>query len=309
MKPGEINHGFDPTEAEPWTSVGVGSTNEIVQLFIYDPYTEYVSNIVLVVRASDTNNVSVTQTNGFTDGDNPLTIIGKEATSNATIEVRVQGMTNAIAALHVMVLPWITNSIGIYRIVDTNSPGTSPVGGPAATNIIATLNSVYTQACVHFTLATNLDMHISYDLFRDGKLEEWEKQVVRAAITNHATWSEHRRVHLLRRSANSKEFGFARVGFPWAVAFTHDTGLNLPLPTNLVLVTVAHEVGHQLGLSTRNDLQPDGKRENHDLGTPPSGTAALMRQYWDKPPPPPEPRWMRHDDWKKANLEAEARTR
>ena len=24
MKPGEINHGWDPTEVEPWTSVGVG---------------------------------------------------------------------------------------------------------------------------------------------------------------------------------------------------------------------------------------------------------------------------------------------
>jgi len=319
-KEGKINHGFDPTEGEPWTSVGVGSTNQIVQLqisssFYWPPVSP--PAIELVVRADSTNKVSVTPMTGL-GGTNNLTIIGKLPTTNAVIEVRVQGMTNALATLHVMVLPWVTNSVGIYRVEDPASTNTWHVGGPAAADIISTLNGIYTQACVHFTLATNTIVNLGYDdgQVRDSATRAYTNNVIRrlfaigkngmmelgeepTELNEDAQWTGQRRVFLFNSGnityGGSQWRGYARLGARWCVVFSGDCGeLLTPFVT-------AHEMGHQLQLSTRNN---DGKY--HDCGTPPNDTGILMRPTVSGSA---EMRWMRREDWDKANREAEARTR
>jgi hypothetical protein len=276
-----------------------------VQLSVLeDGNVPYVSNIVLFVSAEDAAKIDVSPNSGFTNGLNDLTITGKLPTSNAVIEVRVQGMTNAIAALHVMVLPWITNSIGIYRIVDTNSSLTAPVGGPNATNIINELNSVYSQACVRFVLTnTNTadsSTHFGYDsmslripdrLPHSGAMEYGEEP---EDLDNDNLWSGQGRVFLLREGNIGNVGGYTRdIGMKWCVVFTHNTNPRTSL-------AIAHEVGHQLNLSTRGN--PSNKY--HDEVAAPSGTGALMRRGLNVPAPNPEGRWMRWQDWQQANSNA-----
>jgi len=316
---GKINYGFDPTEAEPWTSVGVGSTQQVVQLNIgsgTDP-----SKISLAVPASD--KVWVSQTNNFSLDANPLTISGLSPTNDATVVVHYSGLTNAIAALHVMVLPWITNSIGIYEIEDPQSTNTWQVGAPSATNILNELNSVYTQACVHFELAnltpTNVVVNYSYDnggettdalekwfFPGDGKMETCEMNSTNLVnfLDLFSSNKASECVYFFRRSGMRSTLGWTPPRSMWSGVLTHKLdGTSSPLIT----LIVAHEVGHLLDLSTRDDVEDDGERNGHDLGTPPSGTGMLMRPFIDKPALEPEPRWMRHDDWWKANDTAGAR--
>jgi len=302
-----VFHGFDPTEAEPWTSVGVGSTQQVVQLNIgsgTDP-----SKITLAVQASD--KVWVSQTNNFSLDVNLLTISGLSPTNDATVVVRYTGLTNAIAALHVMVLPWITNSIGIYEIEDQQSTNRWQVGAPSATNVINELNSVYAQACVYFKLAdltpTNLVERCSYDnggdepkiwMAGNGMIDECEitsTNLVRwlnIISSGTATWC----VYFFRNSGMLDTWGWTQPNCSWSGVCMHANPplwKDNPYPS---LVT-GHEVGHLLQLCTRND---DGKK--HDQGTPPSGTSTLMRKEIDEKPQ--ESRWMRHDDWWQANKKA-----
>ena len=59
--------------------------------------------------------------------------------------------------------------------------------------------------------------------------------------------------------------------------------------------SLAHEFGHYLGLSLKNS-----DFDYHDGGPYPNGTIALMKAG--------DPgRWMRHEDWRKANEQAKAK--
>jgi len=300
----DINQGFDPTEVEPWVSVGVGSTNQNLQILIEG------GDVELAIKAGDEGKVSVTPTNDFSDSEwTGLTIIGKSATPNAVIEVRKRGLTNAVAALHVMVLPWITNTVAIYRVEDQESEGTRPVGGPAAAEIIAGLNSIYTQACVQFSLLSNALVNIVYDdgkvrdtarnaysnsvpalyaFKKNGKLELGEEP---SELEQDSQWGGNCRLFLFKSSGITYGGGqpwagyCRRGGVRWSVVFSGD------IADVVTPFVAAHEMGHQLELSTRND---DGR--NHDFGPVPSGSHALMhKSVWDYS------RWIRRRDWKQAN--------
>lgn len=62
---------------------------------------------------------------------------------------------------------------------------------------------------------------------------------------------------------------------------------------------IAHEVGHALGLSTREIVVSEilGITDNHDSETVPVGTRSLLRAGPSGPPG----KWMRHEDWRTAN--------
>jgi hypothetical protein len=67
---------------------------------------------------------------------------------------------------------------------------------------------------------------------------------------------------------------------------------------------LAHEVGHKLGLSTRGTKELNPTRAYHDNGKYPGGTFSLM---WNLPGDlsPGMGRWLRHEDFIKANTFAE----
>jgi hypothetical protein len=67
---------------------------------------------------------------------------------------------------------------------------------------------------------------------------------------------------------------------------------------------VCHEFGHWLKLSTRGERDPNGNQLTfHDNDRCPAGTVPLMREGTVGAPG----RWMRHEDWKRANERAQER--
>ena len=314
VKDGRINEGFDPTGGEPWTSVGVGSTNRIVQLVIGGELSP--TNFELVVTEG-ADKVSIQPTGNLT-ASNELTIVGTGESADTRIEVRLKTTQTPLATLHVMVLPWVTNSIGIFEIVDPESSETCPVGAPSATNVINELNRIFAQACVCFQLIdltpTNLSVNYRYDnggdiglpaMVGNGRLDRCEKDSngLNAFLDTLAWGMAHWCIYFFRDSGMHDVAGWTPLEpseHGWSGVFTHQYGETIAL----VLWNTAHEIGHCLGLATRND---DG--EGHDLGAWPAETGKLMRPYLDKPPPPPEPRWMRHEDWAEANYWAKERAK
>jgi hypothetical protein len=147
-----------------------------------------------------------------------------------------------------MVLPWVTNSIGIYRVEDPESEGTRPVGGPSAAEIIGELNHVFRQACVYFTLAADTSTDIVYDTAppvpRNGKLDATEvstQTVLYGSLTNNVLWSGQCRMFLFKRYWRHDVTGQTEQGAPWSMVFTH--GLDGELDPADVLHTAAHEMG------------------------------------------------------------------
>lgn len=294
VKEGKVNHGWDPTGTEPWTSVGVGRTNQIVQLVINGTISP--SDVVLVSSTPD--KVTVSPTNNL-DAQTDLTIIGLAAITNASIEARLRGSTNTLATLHVMALEWQTLSIGVYAITDGMSMATAPVEF-STDAILTNLNDAFQQACIDFVLTNSFTTNIVYDVYhwtengtlesrQDGDFQAEEKTPIQ--FLNSSLWSGKARVFLFKSCGERKLVrGYTpSQGADYSVVYTSNAAERVSL-------TVAHEVGHQLKLSTRDD---DPKNPHHDLGTPPSGTGTLMRPRIFIPPE--EPRWIRREDWKKAN--------
>jgi hypothetical protein len=300
-RPGEINHGFDPTEVEPWTSVGVGRTNEVVQLVVEPasvlPYVE------LVAVAS--NLVSVTP-QSVTQSPQNLTIYGLSATSDTKVELRWKPNHVPLSPLHTMVLMNRTLSVGIYRIEDPISGATRPVGGPPESSVINTLNQIYKQTCITFSDANTSSQtnSIVYDGTCtagavDGKLQDCERPL--ALVTN--VWAGQLRVFFFKNSGIS--YSTPSSFFVHGVSYKNDIlGIwlySIVFADTMVENTVAHELGHQLGLAAKN---PDSG--GHDTGATPAGVEHLMKSgqpvggIW----PVPTGQWLRHEDWQEANSTA-----
>ena len=300
-KAGEINHGFDPTEIDPWTSMGVGSTNQIVRLSLGGSID--ISNIVLV--ASDTNKVTVFPTNNLSV-TNDLTIIGVAADTNTLIKVCLLGSTNAIATLHVMALPWRTNSVGIYRVTDSVSTNTVPEGAPTDNEVLTTLNDAFRQACVTFTNAIpgnpSTNMFISYDTYPcDSKMQTNEMAEVTAAA---ALWPGQLRVFFIKQSDIpyendlSKRVRGATPDAPGKNSFVFT--VNCTSAGDNISWVAAHEIGHTLKLSTRPNDWSKGK---HDIGPygDPNKRGLMQPGLCNKVIQNIRSLWLWHEDWWQAN--------
>jgi hypothetical protein len=241
--------------------------------------------------------VSVTPSNEFTQAATVLTIHGGATAGNTVIEARIKGSNVVLDRLNVMVLPTRHLTVGIYRIVDPDRPGTGPVSGQTDESLIASLNEIYRQTWIEFTLVASATNNFIYDANQDDKLQVTEQPV--SLATN--TWAGQVRVFLFKNS------GVAYQGYPnsFVRGFTPDVfGQSLysvVFSSEMVENTFAHEVGHQLNIPVR-----DSAPGEHDPGPWPEGEEGLMKSgapvgnVW----PVPTGKWLRQEDWKEANDKA-----
>jgi hypothetical protein len=259
-----------------------------------------VNKIKLRIAPGDTNKVDITPKT-FTAGETNLTLIGKNTAGIATIEaVLTSDESQVVARLKVHVFEERTVSVGFYRITDPDSADTAPVGGANADAILATMNEVFKQCGVKLTKAVeNNEVERQFDTTpKDGKFQLAEESALTPATLNQGQL----RVFLVKESGITYDEdsphlvrAYANPPLKWAIAFTINCGDHLAL-------IVAHEIGHLLMISTQNS---DGN--DHDQGPyPDQNTPSLMRKGTDDQGNPlaSPGRWLRQQDWKKANTSA-----
>jgi hypothetical protein len=258
------------------------------------------NKIKLKVAQGDTNKVDINPKT-FTAGETNLTLIGKNTAGIATIEaVLTSDESQVVARLKVHVFEERTVSVGIYRVTDPNSPDTAPVAAANSAAIIATLDDVFKQCGIRFTNAVNAEAERAYDVDpQDGRyndttaerngllLETFNQGQLRLILIKNSgiVYPENQNAYV--RATNLERI---------SLLFVTQCGEHLS-------IIAAHEIGHALGLSTKNNA---GDNENHDEGPYPEGTISLMQAGRDaqgniRPHPG---RWLRQEDWKLANTKA-----
>jgi alpha-tubulin suppressor-like RCC1 family protein len=315
----EINSGFDPRSGGngdggpgsiPWASVVKGSTRDVVKLVM--PYHADRIRLTVVADPDQPLEVDVDQKNGFTDGDNTLTLIGltgTDAPTTATIEAHIVDEhgadTGRVAAkLRVMALPPRTVSLGIYRVADPSAtPKQTPPLVPSDETIRKRLNDVFAQAGIQFQVVdSQVFSNLPFDTYTsskvtapDGLVQEEEFDIISGLLP---TRSATARLILANISGDSL---YQNDLPPYIRGDTHRESQNASIvfTTNSGGVSdlvATHELGHLLGLSVATPS------DNHDQGPAPSATlptfGALMHQGQGTDQPG---LWISHVDWKVAN--------
>jgi hypothetical protein len=140
----------------------------------------------------------------------------------------------------------------------------------------------------------------------NGRFDSGEKPFADSVMMNDPNWEGNSRIFLYKEQGTIPSPAY------------EGSGIFIPAPPRWCVVCAAspkyekltgkqwnpswgirHEVGHTFGLATRNE----GGAGHHDSGPPPPGTDMLMLPRH----PNPEPIWMRHEDWQKANDTAKGR--
>ena len=305
---GKINQGFDPVrlpsdpDDEPvWASVGVESINEVVKLVITP--AEGAADVELRVVEGE-QFLSIYPADDFTESETDLTLSGVYASeiTEATVEAVSKLTGEVLATLKVMVLPPQIVELGIYRVIDPNSPDTHDVGGMENDAIVTSLNEIYKQAGISFSLVGSGTVNANYDMMpKDGRMQiendAWEFGAVQTQ-----TLAGTVRLFLVKQSGgvyptHPEYYRRALViNDPEnaAILFVQNIGE----PIDLV---AAHEIGHILTIPV-NDTGMD----DHDEDPWPNGTDGLMKSGFDESGQPISApgKWMRHKDWKNANKAA-----
>jgi hypothetical protein len=299
-RPGKVCYGFDPPESLlndtwPWTSVDKDGTNEVCRLVV-EPVS--LADQIEIVIASGSSSAAVTPTN-FTAGTTDLTILGQGLEGHAIAEARIKGTSTICAKLNIRSQQKETLSVGVYYIQDTNSPATCPVVASSANEILDTMNDVFQQAQIEFTLEESYTTNIAYDANTNGLVDESELAAV--SITG-PQWKGDYRVLLMKNSGiyyDQPSYATnwlvrGQASDTGAILFAQDLGA-------CVSLAAAHEVGHVLEIPIE-----DSGPIFHDGGPWPSGEESLMRSGIEPSGPVNCPgRWLRHEDWKEANDLAE----
>jgi hypothetical protein len=212
--------------------------------------------------------------------------------------------------------------IGIYRISDSTSAGTAfPGDVPSNADILDTVNCVFEQAQVSFSLHTSSGSYdVEYDtvtspftngMWTSGSDGKWQLPEEDAYLdVDPSPWTAPIKIFLIRANGDSESFVYDP---PYDAYFVRGFAAGLPLHSVIftdgtsgqTALVVAHEIGHILGLAVYND---DG---GHDSGPWPDGEEHLIRSGQPSGPVgsptfPVPGEWLRHEDWKKANDEAGA---
>jgi hypothetical protein len=291
---GEINHGFDPTGPEPWASVGVSGASEVVEFRTAADLSDRIT--FAVASGGESLDMTATKT---TPGVVNIALSGKSTAGTAVVEAKLDG-TVVVGRLNVLVLPQRTLTVAIYRIEDSGSPKTAIAGSDdAAVNdeMLKTMNAIFVQAAVKFTLVASERRKLSYDKNGDGILNTSDPNnpsvVSELPILEDQTWTGQIRLFLFNQGPAGKGGGAFEKGdkvyAPAAILYVQSGGR--------LALHAAHECGHVLKLPTMVN-SPDG---SHDLGPWPPDTWGLM-----VPGSPAEPpgKWLRRQDWDTANTTA-----
>jgi hypothetical protein len=320
---GRINYGFDPpmkglpnanppvpddSFSEPaWASVVSDSTSNNVKLVLPASFAPKMK--LSIVLGDQYINLNPKDT-ALSGAETTITLSGLAPTLiepvTAEIEARLVSNSDNVSTLEVLVLPERTVPIGIYRVTDPGSPATSPVEGPTDSEVINTLNDIYKQAGVKFSVQASGNRSVSYDSNSDGRVQHDEEASELGSIaTALASEPGAVKVILVRES-----------GIPYPTdPSTHVRAVSANNFSFLFVKTIvdnggdiafieAHEMGHVLDLPAANRDSSE-----HDVGPAPTGTGRLMGSGSRDPisgilPASPAGRWLPHEDWLRANVEA-----
>ncbi len=323
---GRINFGFDPPMKGlpaaqppvpddapgemPWASAVRGrateAENQNVKFVLPQPWADKTKFKI----ASGSEDLSLTPNESpLSAAETTLTLTGlnpaNKAIATAQVEAQFTSNSQKMTALNVMILPERTVSLGIYRVTDPGSAGTSPVGGPTNDEILNTLKEVYMQAGITFRLDASGDRNIAYDLNHDNKMQstevgsildalEPEQVTIKVILAKNSGLSyPNDPTHYARGASNNQT-----ISRSFGILFVADCDAS----DVDVSVAAAHEVGHVLDCTVRN---PD--IGDHDPGPFPIalGADGLMKSGDPNNGILPKPgRWLAHEDWDKANYMA-----
>ncbi len=250
--------------------------------------------------------------NAVPDGDDPVT-----ERIDALVTDGLSSVTGGkiLSSLNVAILPKRSVSVGIYRISDSLSPQTSIAGAPIDDDIITTLNDVFSQAGVSFVKADAASgTGVHYDTDLNGKFGgKDDDDAIREFLAQRGTVVPKVDFILMEESGipyPSDPNKFVR-GTLFKLDNFHEGRIIFVKTTNEaggdVKIVVAHEMGHILGLTTRNPTAVSGN-DDHDPGPFPPTTDGLMKSGQPDPNTgilPKEPGlWLPHEDWTAANTGA-----
>lgn len=320
--------GDDNDHKEWWTVVARTATtltsNVNTNIRVVFESDAHAQNFKLVVPTNSQDLITVSPPSGtaLTAAETLLTITGKNPTPvdqrrRAEIQIKSKSGNALVRTLNVDLLPVRKIKLGIYFVSDYPMGGSEiPVAFQKAGEIIGRLNDVFKQACVEFEIGQTGIRDIYFDKNQDGALEGSRFSSEWTAIASES-FSDKLNLLIVRKISNRiGDFGVCpsddhpdRV-----VVETKEFEGGSPDDFELFLMTCAHEIGHALGLSTRNrdpvfphigshdsgafpsaEYYLDGSRVTDPSSTAPKMNGALMRKAKGKW------RWIRQEDWKEAN--------
>jgi hypothetical protein len=239
-----------------------------------------------------------------TSGTTELTLTGISAGTNC-FKANYDGQT--AANLNVISFEEQRLSVGIYRIYDSRSHSAADIGGPSSSFVEATMDDVFRQCGVEFSVTDYGGVDVSYDTNLDGKMQDFERRAFNFGAHN---WQGDVLVFLFNESGISypEDPSFMIRGIKFDVSGSSCRGgflfVNGPDGLGsgeLSAMAAAHETGHVLGIaSCCSDY------EGHDTGPVPAGTSALMKSGAPAGGVLPTTigEWIRQEDWKEANRAA-----
>ena len=310
----DVDQGWDDTRPEndpdEWASIGPGF-NDIVRLFILGADVDIGEHCELYPSLED-QGMDICAGNKTVKGTITDFRIYKNASEKeGEIIVREKANhTNTTAPLKAFACATRTVKVGIYRIVDSDIPSTDqpdeggePWIDTADTDYINLLNSVYQkQAGITFELdpssrkvdvkgtdAYNEDGEVEFDinqpLANNDGLNDITLKVEEKVEADNLSLPKLR-IYLVKRLMESTDEDIVGVNYGrhcFANRYDHP-------------ITIPHEVGHALKLSTEGK----GQGGTHDEGPWPeelSDEGGLMAEDGHT-------KWLRREDWKEATRNA-----
>lgn len=293
--PADVFKGWDNTDDEPWTSVGVGQTKSIVK------FVGGNSEYELAVDSGSAKYLSIAN-EAVTGGDTNFTITGI-ADSNASgvkgaqIIFRKKGKTSALATLHVHVLPPRIVDVKVYHASD-DFQGRVPLSAlpaniPTVAQIVNALNDVYKEQA-NITFVPLSPNPVIINKCKDGFASDG-KCYDRTVPGNTVNYTDN-----VRKYADTgnhfKFFIVADVVGP-GIEGPKTRGLSVRPSENSIVDATAplsvfpHEAGH--ALNTGSDIYP----HEPDYALGPYDVKPLMHETSGS-------NWIRKRDWRASNTQA-----
>ena len=229
------------------------------------------------------------------------------AGTKAKVEAGESGWPAAARTLHVMVMPEQRLKLGIWNVYDPRYlQQTKSTVAPDPLAMLKRVNHAYRQACVVFDPIPRQDPNVDhsirgveYDSDRNNMALDFSEGInlVRPVFPKAGTVN----VVLIRNLTESSAYTLPRTsqtaGDMTFIALRNFESQQTIAKLNIyVPETCAHEVGHQLLLSTRIT-----NGEFHDSGPFPDEAKNPLMSTSDSFG---RQDWLRHEDWEAANLQA-----